>query len=363
MSEHIQARRENQIGHLTLDRPQALNSLSLGMLRAITGSLLTWRDDPAIAAVIIDSASEKAFCAGGDIRFFYKAAQQTPQQGSALLEDFFTEEYALNHLIHHYPKPYIVFMDGIVMGGGMGIAQARSTGRMRIVTERTRMAMPEVNIGLFPDVGASYFLTRCPGQVGTYMALTGQSIGAADALYAGLADVFLPSVALAGLKALLAANRGADTDGLIRDYAAPFAFQVKTQESLLAQQRSLIDRHFMQNTVVSIIGSLQQDSSQFAQETVATMHKRSPLMLCVTLQQLRHGAGMDFAECLRMERSMMRHGFSIGEAVEGIRATVVDKDMTPNWHPARLTDVSQQMVDDFFKPAWPAPVHPLRCWL
>jgi enoyl-CoA hydratase/carnithine racemase len=153
MSEYVIATVNNKIGVLTLDRPKALNSLSLDMVRTITQALMDWRADPAIQAVVIRSSSEKAFCAGGDIRFFYDVGRASPQQGSALLEDFFTEEYALNHLIHYYPKPYIALMDGIVMGGGMGVAQSGKAARMRIVTERTRMAMPEVNIGLFPDVG------------------------------------------------------------------------------------------------------------------------------------------------------------------------------------------------------------------
>ncbi len=365
MSEHLLARIQNHIGHLTLNRPHALNSLSLEMLRAITHCLLAWRDDPGIAAVLIDSNSEKAFCAGGDIRFFFQAGQQTPQQGSALLEDFFTEEYALNHLIHHYPKPYIAVMDGIVMGGGMGIAQGFAPGRMRIVTERTRMAMPEVNIGLFPDVGASYFLSRCPGHVGTYLALTGQTIGAADAIYAGLADLFIPSSHIDGLKTRLATSTVSDSniDQVLCDYGVPFLSQANPDDSALASQRERIDRHFMHATLPAIVASLQQDADPFTQAALAAMHKRSPLMQCVTLQQLRRGAAIEFADCLRMERSMMRHSFALGEALEGIRAAVIDKDLAPRWTPARLEDVTDAMVEDFFRPAWPACSHPLRCWL
>ncbi|MGZ3254825.1 MAG: 3-hydroxyisobutyryl-CoA hydrolase, partial [Burkholderiaceae bacterium] len=174
----------NRIGFINLNRPKALNSLSLDMIRAITQTLLLWQDDADISTVVIQSANEKGFCAGGDIRFFYTAGRASPQQGSALLEDFFTEEYALNYLIHHYPKPYIALMDGVVMGGGMGLAQGNATSRIRIVTERTRMAMPEVNIGIFPDVGGSYFLSHAPGKIGTYLGITGDTIGAADGLYA-----------------------------------------------------------------------------------------------------------------------------------------------------------------------------------
>ena len=163
MNEYVQTRVTNGIGFITLDRPKALNSLSLDMVRSMTDVLLQWQGDPAVQAVVLGSSSEKALCAGGDIRFFFEAGKATPMGGSALLEDFFTEEYALNHLIHFYEKPYIALMDGVVMGGGMGIAQAGPQARVRVVTERTKMAMPEVNIGLFPDVGGSYFLSRAPG--------------------------------------------------------------------------------------------------------------------------------------------------------------------------------------------------------
>ncbi len=173
MTDHVLTRVANGTGMITLDRPKALNSLSLAMVRRLTEILLAWRDDAAVDAVVLASSSEKALCAGGDIRFFYEAGHATPTGGSALLEDFFTEEYALNHLIHFYPKPYIALMDGVVMGGGMGIAQGGPETGLRIVTERTKMAMPEVNIGLFPDVGGSHFLSHAPGQLGNYLGLTG----------------------------------------------------------------------------------------------------------------------------------------------------------------------------------------------
>ena len=203
MSEHVQTRVAKGTGILTLDRPKALNSLSLDMVRALTAALLAWREDSAIEAVVLTSTSEKALCAGGDIRFFHQLGQATPQGGGALLEDFFTEEYALNHLIHFYPKPYIALMDGVVMGGGMGIAQGGPDCGLRIVTGRTKMAMPEVNIGMFPDVGGSHFLAHAPGRLGWYLGLTGATIGAADALYVGLADVFVPSGELTALRALI----------------------------------------------------------------------------------------------------------------------------------------------------------------
>jgi enoyl-CoA hydratase/carnithine racemase len=360
MTDHILIDIRDRLGVLTLNRPQALNSLSLEMIRTITRTLLSWRDNHAVDAVLIESNSSKAFCAGGDIRFFYQAGQWTPQQGSSLLDDFFTEEYLLNHLIHHYPKPYIACMDGIVMGGGMGLAQCHSDSRLRIVTERTRMAMPEVNIGLFPDVGGSYFLSRCPGQLGTWLALTANAIGAADAVHVGLADFFLPSQQLPNLKTLLASTAHSDLSERVREIAAQFNLN---EESELAAQRDCIDRHFAYDDVASIMDSLADDPTPFAQETLSTMRKRSPLMLCVTLEQLRRGAQMRVEDCLRMERSMMRQVFMRSEAQEGIRAAVIDKDMRPAWSPAVLTDVTTQIVEEFFEPVWPEYAHPLRNWL
>jgi len=359
MSEFVQTSISNQIGFITLDRPKALNSLSLDMVRALTACLLAWRDDRAVRAVVIRSSSERAFSAGGDIRFFYDAGRSTPQGGSALLEDFFTEEYALNHLIHHYPKPYIAIMDGIVMGGGMGVAQGGETNRIRIVTERTKMAMPEVNIGLFPDVGGSYFLSRAPGELGTYLGVTGDIVGAADALYAGLADVYVPATELPGLYAAIESANGSINDA-VHAFAEPFKMRAAPADSRLAVERHAIDKHFAHNEVRAITASLAQDDSPFARQTLGTMHKRSPLMMCVTLSQLRRAVGMGVADCLRMERTMVRRSFENGEVLEGIRSVVIDKDNAPKWSPATLDDVTPEMVERFFAPAWPAHAHPLR---
>jgi enoyl-CoA hydratase/carnithine racemase len=351
---------KNKIGFITLNRPKALNSLSLSMVRVLTQTLLDWRNDQQVRAVVIRSNSEKAFCAGGDIRFFHEVGTRTPKDGSSLLEDFFSEEYALNYLIHHYPKPYIALMDGIVMGGGMGIAQGGGPGRLRIVTERTRMAMPEVNIGLFPDVGGSYFLSRLPGQLGVYLGLTGETIHAADALHANLADIFIPSVQLPSLFEMLTSITESEAGEAIHSFAAPFRELANPNDSRLKAQQPLIERHFAQNDVRGITASLAQDDDPFALQTLAVMLKRSPLMMCVTLQQLRRGASLDIADCLRMERTMVRHCFEHGEALEGVRALVIDKDNTPQWRPPRLELVTPEMVEFFFSQVWPAYAHPLR---
>ncbi|MFZ6848217.1 enoyl-CoA hydratase/isomerase family protein [Undibacterium sp. RuRC25W] len=360
MSEHVLTSVKNHIGFITLDRPKALNSLSLDMVRAMTASLLQWREDEHIRAVFIQSSSEKALCAGGDIRFFYDVGTATPTGDSALLEDFFTEEYALNHLIHFYPKPYIALMNGVVMGGGMGIAQAGPDTSVRIVTERTKMAMPEVNIGLFPDVGGGYFLSRTPGQIGTYLGLSGEIIVAADALYAGLADVFVPTTEIPALMDFLSNSDATDWRKAIHDFASAFASKVDPAQSKLAAQRAEIDALFIGDSVPVITERLKASDSTFAQTTLATMAKRSPLLMSVTLEQLRRSASMSVSDCLRMERTMVRHCFKHGEVLEGVRALVVDKDNQPRWSPADLSEVTRDMVVEFFTPVWPKYAHPLR---
>ena len=358
MSELVHTGIVNGTGFITLDRPEALNSLSLPMLRAITTALLAWRDDSAVAAVVIRSSGEKAFCAGGDIRFFHDAGRATPQAGSALIEDFFTEEYCLNHLVHTYPKPYIALMDGVVMGGGMGIAQSGPDSRVRLVTGRTKMAMPEVNIGLFPDVGGSYFLSRAPGALGLYLGVTGATMGAADALYAGLADYYVPTDELELLDAILESTPGAELAEALAAFAEPFKGSAAAGK--LEAWRGDIDRHFGAGSVPAIVASLEADGGEFARATVAMMATRSPLMMCVTHELIKRGAALDMAGCLRMERALVRRTFEHGEVIEGVRALVVDKDGAPKWNPPSLEEVGVEMVRGLFEPVWPDYAHPLR---
>lgn len=346
-------------GLITLDRPRALNALSLEMIRDLTAALLAWRDDPRVERVALRGMGKEApfgaFCAGGDIRFFHQAVLA----GDPRLEDFFTEEYALNHLIHAYPKPYIVCMDGIVMGGGMGISAHGGDYSLRIATERTKMAMPETNIGLFPDVGGGWFLARCPGRIGEYLALTGNLITGADALAAGLADVVLPSAELPAVWERLADDEGF---GALRERVRAGR---DAGTSNLATQRADIDRFFGLPTVAAIVDALEADGSAWAAETAAILRKRSPLMLHVTLEHVRRARHMKLADDLRMERDMVRHCFHLrpgaaGETFEGIRALAVDKDHAPRWNPARIEDVTPEMVQAFFASPWPAHAHPLR---
>ena len=357
MNTHLSIRQSSALGQITLDRPAALNALSLPMIRALSRQLLDWRDDPSIQAVILRSSAPRAFCAGGDLRFFHEAWCSGQHGGRQALEDFFTEEYRLDHLIHYYPKPWLVIMDGMVMGGGMGMAQGGSSC-VRIVTERTRMAMPEVNIGLFPDVGGSRFLSRLPDHIGMYLALSGEAINALDAVRIGLADFLLPSTHLPALfDSLQQVSHG--------DYRACIAAAAATNstsgvEESLSAHSERIAQHFGQDSVAAIIDSLRRDDTPFARRTLAAMMQRSPLMLCVTFRQLKTARNMSLAECLRMERSMMQHCFEHGEVLEGIRAAIIDKDKKPHWQPAHLDAVTDAMVDQFFQPAWPEHQHPLR---
>lgn len=358
MTEEVVTEVRGSAGLVTLNRPRALNALSLDMIRALTAALLAWRDDPRVERVALRGMGREgpfgAFCAGGDIRFFHQAVLA----GDPRLEDFFTEEYELNHLIHAYPKPYVVFMDGIVMGGGMGISAHGSDASLRIATERTKMAMPETNIGLFPDVGGGWFLARCPGRIGEYLALTGHLIGGADAVAARLADGVLPSSALAA-----AWDDLADRDSFER--LCESLRSAPAAPSELGARRADIDRFFALPTVRDIVQALEADGGPWATQTAADLRKRSPLMLHVTLEHLRRARHMTLAADLRMERDMVRHCFRLrpgaaGETFEGIRALAVDKDHAPRWNPARIEDVTPEMVAAFFASPWPAHAHPLR---
>jgi enoyl-CoA hydratase/carnithine racemase len=238
----------------------------------------------------------------------------------------------------------------------MGIAQGGPDCGVRIVTSRTRMAMPEVNIGLFPDVGGSHFLSHAPGQLGRYLGLSGLTIAAADALYLGLADHYVPDAQLPALAALIESTPGAQLRAAVAGFAAPF----DAGSSALEAQRARIDRHFGADSVAAIMDSLAGDEDAFAQQAQQAMRTRSPLMMCVTLELLKRGAALGVADCLRMERNLVRRNFEHGEVLEGIRALVIDKDNAPQWSPAALPEVTDEMVARFFEPAWPAYAHPLR---
>ena len=349
------------MGLITLNRPGALNALSLDMVRGITQALLQWREDASVAAVAIRGSNKQGpfghFCAGGDIRFFHEAALA----GDPRLEDFFTEEYALNQLIFSYPKPYIAFMDGVVMGGGMGISQG---GSLRIVTPTTKMAMPETNIGLFPDVGGGHFLGRCPGSVGEWLGLGGQVIGAGDAVAFGLADVAVAQESVAPIWDALP-DWVSEGSAALEQRVRALGIQTPTPH---ADHVDTINAIYSADTLADIAQRLQADTSEWAQTAWNVFQQRSPLMMHVVLEQIRRARGMSLEDELRMERDMVRHCFHLrpgtaSETVEGIRALVIDKDNAPRWNPSAIEDVDMAVVQAFFQSPWPSAVHPLKHWL
>ena len=362
----VLAERRGNAGLITLNRPKALNALSLSMVHELLQILRAWQDDPDVRVVAIRGTNKTGrpgtpeslfggFCAGGDIRFFHQAALA----GDAALDEFFTQEYQLNHLIQTYSKPYIAFMDGVVMGGGMGLSQG---ARVRIVTERTKMAMPETNIGLFPDVGGGYFLSRCPGHVGEYLALTGEVIGADEAIDYGLADVKLEAAALPALWAELGA--ASLNSASVADQWISSKFIANSERPACVTDK--IDAFFSLLRVKHIVDALEKaKDDRWAVKMVGVLRKRSPLMLHVVLEQIRRARSMTLADDLRMERDMVHQCFHLrpgvqSETVEGIRALAVDKDYQPQWKPARIEDVKPGMADAFFVSPWSAEAHPLK---
>ena len=363
---YVVVERRGNAGLVTLNRPKALNALSLSMVRDLTTALTELQDDPAVMVVAIRGSNKVGrpgttealfggFCAGGDIRYFHQAILANDKS----LDDFFTDEYRLNHLIHQYRKPFVAFMDGVVMGGGMGISQGAS---LRIVTEHTRMAMPETNIGLFPDVGGGYFLSRCPGHVGEYLALIGDVIGADESLQYGLADVKIDATRMPSIWAAI----GAQAFTSVNEAKSWLVSEVGQPDSSLIKPDSHIDSFFSVLRVKHMIDALEKaKDDRWAQKTATTLRKRSPLMLHVTLEQIRRARKMTLADDLRMERDMVHHCFydrpgSASEVMEGIRALVIDKDYTPKWSPARIEDVKPGMADAFFVSPWTAETHPLK---
>jgi len=326
------------------------------MLRQLHASLRACADDPEITAVLLRGAGDKAFCAGGDIRALYLSLLA----GDPIHREFFVEEYALDYFLHRYPKPYIAVLNGITMGGGMGLAQG---SRLRIVGERTRLAMPEVGIGLFPDVGASYFLSRLPGALGQYLALTGTTIAASDALYTGLADFYLAPTAMAQLEAGLIAAATAPALGVAPEQLVRKLATTPPDAATLAAQRSAIDMHFSARHVTDIFASLQgerrPEHREWAQGTLSILGSRSPTMLGLSLRQLERGRTMTLAECFRMELGMVQECFVHGDLREGIRATIIDKDKSPRWRPSRIEDVTDVDVEAFFRKRWTDARHPL----
>ena len=345
----------NRVAHLTLNRPQALNALSYEMILSMATLFTRWASDPTINAIVMRGAGEKSFCAGGDIR----ALRESALSKGNLHHDFFIDEYRLDYQLHRYVKPIICLLDGIVMGGGMGISQGSG---FRIVGPKTKMAMPETGIGLFPDVGGSYFLSRSP--VGLYLGLTGLMIKASDALYANLADRFMTSESIAALDEQLDAHKwsnqpASDVALMIDEYATAPA-----DAATLAPLQSAIALHFApQMSVAEMIASLESEAQPefqpWAAKTAALLKTRSPTLLEVTRRQLNRGSKMTLAECFRMELGIVYHCFEHGDLMEGIRAVILDKDNDPHWSPATLAELQPEAIAAFFAPRWEPNQHPL----
>jgi enoyl-CoA hydratase len=334
----LRSERRGRLQLVTLDRPAALNALTLGMVDALDALLRAAAADPGIAAVAVRAAGERAFCAGGDIRALYEAGRR----GEALTRDFYRREYRLNRRIARFPKPYITLIDGIVMGGGVGISVH---GSHRLAGERALFAMPETGIGFFPDVGGGWLLPRCPGEVGTWLGLAGARLGPADMLAAGLATHRLPSDALAALPDLLPAalERPGGLARLLAEQALPPAADG------LAERRPAIDRLFAGNSVEAIAARLATAPEPWAAEAAEALRRASPTSLKVTLRHLR-GFHPDLEAVLRMEYRMTQHFMRGADFFEGVRAAIVDKDRRPRWHPDRLEAVEEAAVAAYFAP-------------
>ncbi|MET9701210.1 enoyl-CoA hydratase/isomerase family protein [Streptomyces sp. NPDC006529] len=329
---------EGRTGRITLNRPGALNSLTRPMVLRIAEALTAWEHDPDIAQVLLAGAGERGLCAGGDIRAIHADARA----GGTASADFWRDEYRLNARIARYPKPYVALMDGIVMGGGVGVS---AHGSVRIVTERSRVAMPETGIGFVPDVGGTHLLARAPGELGTHLALTGAAVGAADALLCGLADHFVPADRLADLAADLAT---APVSDVLPRYAGG------APEGELAGQREWIDHCYAADTAEAIVERLSRHGDQAAKQSAETILSKSPTAVKVALAAVRRARALGSLErVLAQEFRVSCAALSWPDLVEGIRAQVIDKDRTPRWFPADLAGVSGADVERSFAPLGP----------
>ncbi|MFN3931234.1 MAG: enoyl-CoA hydratase/isomerase family protein [Brevundimonas sp.] len=334
----VLVRVQSGVGRLTLNRPKALHALNRAMCETMIEALLAWRTDDAVKSVLIDHAGERGFCAGGDIRMIAESGAGDASEAKA----FFDTEYKLNHLLFDYPKPVTALVDGIVMGGGVGISEPAV---VRIATERTTYAMPETGIGLFPDVGGGWFLPRLPGQTGVWLALTGARLKAADTVFLGIHSHYLPSDALDAFRAILAADPAHPVD--VAD-----GLETDAGEPPIEPHLPAIERLFAHDTVEAIFAALEADSSDWALTQLAALKTKSPQSLKVTLRQLRTGAALEsFADNMAVEYALGGRVVRTHDFQEGVRAVIVDKDNAPIWSPADLSGVSDADLDALFAPA------------
>jgi enoyl-CoA hydratase len=334
------ARREGAAGVIRLNRPKAINAMTLEMSLGIDAALDRFEADPAVALVLLEGAGERGLCAGGDIRGLYESSRVAGDLGKV----FWRQEYIMNARIAKFPKPYVAFMDGLVMGGGVGLS---AHGRHRVVTETTRLAMPEVGLGFFPDVGGTWLLSHSPGEIGTYFGLTGQTMNGPDAIYARFADAVVPSGKLAALRETLV-NLGSQA-GSADVKAAIDGFATGETSGPVAAMQSRIDGWFAHDRMQDIVAALQRDGSGLAQSTLKTLNEKSPRGMVVTLKLLRLGrASASLEQCLVREYRAALQVFASDDFREGVRAAVIDKDRNPRWSPAAIGEVTPEMVAPYF---------------
>ncbi|HEV7408755.1 MAG TPA: enoyl-CoA hydratase/isomerase family protein [Bradyrhizobium sp.] len=333
-------RREGAAGVIRLNRPKAINAVTLEMFRDVDKALDAFEADPAVGLILLEGAGERGLCAGGDIRALYEDSKVRGDLGKIL----WREEYILNARIAKFPKPYVAFMDGIVMGGGVGLA---AHGSHRIVTDRTKLAMPEVGLGFFPDVGGTWLLSRSPGEIGTYFGLTGQTMNGPDAVYAGFADAVVPAAKLAGLREALTKIGASATSADVKSVIGGFA----TGETAgpVAALQPHIDNWFAHDRMQDIFASLHRDGSELALATLKTLNEKSPRGMVVTLKLLRLARkSSSLEECLVREYRAALEVFASDDFREGVRAAVIDKDRNPKWSPRGIEDVTPEMLAPYF---------------
>jgi enoyl-CoA hydratase len=337
MTDEVQMLREGQVGRIRLNRPKAIHALNTAMCAAILAQLDAWRGDGEVRAILIDHAEGRGFCAGGDIRMLADSGAKDGAEARA----FFHTEYRMNHRLFTFVKPTVAFMDGITMGGGVGLSMPC---KFRVATENTRFAMPETGIGLFPDVGGGWYLSRLPGRVGPFLALTGARLDGAECLFLGIATHYLPAAALDEVKAKVAADPSA-LEAILDAYAEdPPAARI---EDNLEQ----IDRLFASDRLEDIYAALEADGSDWAEKELATLRSKSPQTMKVALRLLKEGGHMhDFADEMRQEYAVGCHVVQRHDFIEGVRAVIVDKDNAPRWDPATPEGVTDHMLDTIFAP-------------
>ena len=338
MTDEVLTHTHGRVGHISLNRPKALHALTLDMCHAMSAALTEWAADDAVEAVIVDHAEGRGFCAGGDIAFLRNSALN---DGGASGRKFFHDEYQLNHQMFEYAKPIVAFMDGVTMGGGVGISQP---AKFRVATEHTRFAMPETGIGLFPDVGGGWYLARLSGRLGQFLALTGARLDGAECLWAGLATHYLPSEKLAEAKARIAEHPDRIA-GILSELA------VTPPPARIEDNGDRIAHHFRSDRLEDILASLEADAGEWAIKELATLHSKSPQTCKVALRQLAEAAQLsDFADEMGQEYRIASRVLTRPDFAEGVRAVIVDKTGDSKWDPATPEGVSDALVDSIFAP-------------